>query len=349
MGIWQSPLELSPGRRALDVDRGSCLAARWPHADLRMDRPSPSRRPRRHAAGAGNPFGTPGDLIPPDETRVPAPARRDGRIRDTPCHIRATRCHQGESGRVLSRLQEPPLNRAGCRRALGKSGACGELGSRTANRMAVPQSPSIRERACPAWPGPARMTRGHRQGGEEDWTFSAGSTGRRTTTTSPSWTPAGRCSPGCGSPTTRPGWRPCWSCSRSTATASRTRCRRRSRRRGGCWWPACARRAARFTRSTRWRWPATGTGTRSRAASPTRATPPSWRTCCAPTCTRTGRCPPTASSPRPSRSWPAPSRTRSGSACTRRTSSARTCASTSPASWPPSAAPAAASPGPRPA
>ena len=63
----------------------------------------------RHVAGAGNPFGTPGDLIPPDETRVPAPARRDGHIRDTPGHIRAKRCHQGEGGRVLSRLQEHPL------------------------------------------------------------------------------------------------------------------------------------------------------------------------------------------------------------------------------------------------
>ena len=51
--------------------------------------PSPAAG-AQHVAGAGNPFGIPGDLIPPDETRVPAPARRDGHIRDTPCQIRAT-------------------------------------------------------------------------------------------------------------------------------------------------------------------------------------------------------------------------------------------------------------------
>jgi hypothetical protein len=157
----KSPLRAPWVNEALEKDRGTC-------------------------SGAGNPFGNPGDLIPPDETRVPAPARRSGHIRDTPCRIRATRCDRGESGRVLSRPQEPPLSHARCRRALGKSGACGELGSRTANRMAVPQSPSIRERACPAWPGTARITHGHRQEGGEDWTFSAGSTGPKTTTTSPS-------------------------------------------------------------------------------------------------------------------------------------------------------------------
>jgi len=37
----------------------------------------------------------------PDESRVPAPARRDGRIRDTPCFIRAIRRAAGEGGRVL--------------------------------------------------------------------------------------------------------------------------------------------------------------------------------------------------------------------------------------------------------
>jgi hypothetical protein len=154
----------TPGQfSVLSVDRGLALY-HMVTADLRMDR-RVLVADRGTCPGAGNPFGTPGDLIPSDETRVPAPARRYEHIRDTPCDIRAARCHQGEGGRVLSRLQELPLNCAGCRRALGKSGACGELGSRTANRMAVPQSPSIRERACPAWPGPARMTHGHRQGG----------------------------------------------------------------------------------------------------------------------------------------------------------------------------------------
>ena len=90
-----------------------------------------------------------------DESRVPAPARRDGRIRDTPRFTRAIGCHQGEGGRVLSHPQELPLASAGSRRALAQTGACGQLGSRTANRMAVPQSPSIRERACPARQGPA--------------------------------------------------------------------------------------------------------------------------------------------------------------------------------------------------
>src|SRR5689334_15775469 len=59
-------------------------------------------------------------------------------------------------GRGLSHLQEQPLTKTGCRRAPGKTGACGQLGSRTADRMAVPQRPSIRERACPARLGPAR-------------------------------------------------------------------------------------------------------------------------------------------------------------------------------------------------
>src|SRR5271165_2656249 len=129
--------EARQGHRALDVDRGLALR-RMATADLDVDR-RVLVADRGACSGAGNPFGSPGDLIPPDETRVPAPAPADGRIRDTPGHIRATGCHQGEGGRVLSRLQELPLNRAGCPRALGKSGACGELGSRTANRMAVPQ------------------------------------------------------------------------------------------------------------------------------------------------------------------------------------------------------------------
>ena len=77
----------------------------------------------------------------------------------------------------------------------------------------------------------------------------------------------------------------------------------------GCWSRACAPPAGRSTPSTRCRWPATGTGTRSRAANPTTATRSCWPTCCAPTCTRTGRCPLIPSWPRPSRCWPAPSKT----------------------------------------
>ena len=92
----------------------------------------------------------------------------------------------------------------------------------------------------------------------------------------------------------------------------RRRSRWRSRPAAACWWPACAPPAARCSRSTRWRCPATGTGTRSRGASPTPATRWCWPTSCAPTWPRTDRCPPTPNWPRPSRCSPAPSRTRSG-------------------------------------
>ncbi len=93
--------------------------------------------------------------------------------------------------RGLSHPQELPLISAGSRRALAGTGACGQPGSRTANRMAVPLSPSIRERACPARPWPARTAAGYEQEGGNHWTYSAESTGRRTTTTSPSWTATG--------------------------------------------------------------------------------------------------------------------------------------------------------------
>ena len=126
-----------PGPRVLEADRAAAAG-------------------RGHSqAGAGNPFRRPGDAILPDEIRVPAPARRNGNISDTPGRVRGNRRPRRDGGRVLSHLQEPPLARAGSRRALAQTGACGQLGSRTANRMAVPSSPSIRERACPARPGPA--------------------------------------------------------------------------------------------------------------------------------------------------------------------------------------------------
>src|SRR5271165_4614899 len=133
-----------------------------------------------------------------------------------------------------------------------------------------------------------------------------GSTGQKTTTTSPWRTATASCWPGCGPATTPPAWPPCWRCSPNTATAPKTRSRWRSRPRAACWSHACAPPGAGSTRSTRWQWPATGTGTRSPAGNPARATRLSWATCCAPTCTRTGRCPPIPSSPRPSRCWPAP-------------------------------------------
>ena len=89
-----------------------------------------------------------------------------------------------------------------------------------------------------------------------------------------------------------------------------TRSRWRSRHPAACWSRACAPPAGRSTRSTRWRWPATGTGTRCRGGNPTTATRSCWLTCCAPTWTCTGRYPTTLSWPRPSRCWLAPSKTR---------------------------------------
>ncbi len=77
--------------------------------------------------------------------------------------------------------------------------------------------------------------------------------------------------------------RSCWNCSPSTATPPMTRSRWRSRPPAGCLSHACAPPAARSTPSTRWRWPATGTGTRSPGRNPTTATRLSWPACCAPT------------------------------------------------------------------
>jgi hypothetical protein len=138
------------------------------------------------AGGAGLVRSAPGDpLTSPgrdlsSKIRVPGPppplpgwraTRRAG------CWERVVRAGMG--GRGLSHPQELPLISAGSRRALARTGACGQPGSRTANRMAVPLSPSIRERACPARPWPARTAAGYGRGGAS-WTHSAGSTGRKT-------------------------------------------------------------------------------------------------------------------------------------------------------------------------
>ena len=99
-----------------------------------------------------------------DEIRVPAPGRRHEPVGDTPGRIRGNRC----SRRYGWSWPEPPAgatpHHGRGRRALGGTGACGQLGSRTANRMAVPLSPSIRERACPARLRPARTTTSTRRG-----------------------------------------------------------------------------------------------------------------------------------------------------------------------------------------
>jgi hypothetical protein len=134
----------------------------------------------------GDPLTSPGqDLSSKIRVLVPAAPfpgwRSTRRSASVKSEVRA-----GMDGRGLSHPQELPLISAGSRRALAKTGACGQPGSRTANRMAVPQSPSIRERACPARPWPARTAAGYGEERGISWTYSAGSTGRRTTTTSPS-------------------------------------------------------------------------------------------------------------------------------------------------------------------
>ena len=63
---------------------------------------------------------------------------------------------RGIAGRGLSHPSGVTPHHGRSRRAPPKTGACGQLGSRTADRMAVPLSPSIRERACPARLRPAR-------------------------------------------------------------------------------------------------------------------------------------------------------------------------------------------------
>ena len=65
--------------------------------------------------------------------------------------IRANPCPgPGIAGRGLSHPPGVTPHHGRSRRAPPQAGACGQPGSRTANRMAVPLSPSIRERACPA-------------------------------------------------------------------------------------------------------------------------------------------------------------------------------------------------------
>ena len=191
---------------------------------------------------------------------------------DTPCCVRDIRCPRRDSGRVLSHLQELSLDSAGSRRALAQTGACGQLGSRTANRMAVPQSPSIRERACPARSGPARI-RQHavRRNGLD---YSAGSTGPKTTTTSPWWTATASCWPTSGSATTQPALAQLLELlaehGDSPGQPGPGRDRDPARPAGRL--PA-RHRPHRSTRSTRWQWPATANGTPSPAGNPTTAIP----------------------------------------------------------------------------
>ena len=95
----------------------------------------------------GDPHRRPG-LDPHDEIRAPAPAaattwpsRHAGPGAGNP----GSSASMG--GRGLCHPQDGPLTLTGATELQPGPGPCGQLGSRTANRMAVPESPSIREHA----------------------------------------------------------------------------------------------------------------------------------------------------------------------------------------------------------
>jgi len=98
----------------------------------------------------GDPFGTPGTWIPGTETRHLAPAIRTVATRRMRTGWREMGTGAGRVVRGLSHPQDGPLTTAGAAELQPGPGPCGLLGTRTADRMAVPWSPSIRERACPA-------------------------------------------------------------------------------------------------------------------------------------------------------------------------------------------------------
>jgi hypothetical protein len=191
---------------------------------------------------------------------------------------------------------------------------------------------------------PARPVR---EGGLEKRTGSNPETALQAdpTTTSPWSTPKASWSPSAGSATTRPGSPHCCWCSPTPVTVPRCRSQWPSRPAAACWSPACGPPAGRCSRSTRWRCPATGIGTRWRARNPTPGTHLYWPTSCAPTCPPTGRCRPTPNSPRPSPCSPAHSRMPSGTARAHTTSCVRNCGSTTRESSRPS--PTNATGGPR--
>ena len=87
-------------------------------------------------------------LDPLDETGVPVPAgvitARDATRRPG---MPGNPVPRRQGGRGLSHPQDGPLTTAGAVELQSGPGPCGQLRSRTADRMAVPASPSIRERA----------------------------------------------------------------------------------------------------------------------------------------------------------------------------------------------------------
>jgi hypothetical protein len=125
--------------------------------------------------GPGDPLTSPGmDLL--SKIRTPSPSRRHRFVSDTPAASTVLAVRAGMGGRGLSHPQEEPLTGTGAAELRARPGACGQPGSRTADRMAVPLSPSIRERACPARLRPARIS--ERIGKENrSWMCTAESTG----------------------------------------------------------------------------------------------------------------------------------------------------------------------------
>ena len=95
----------------------------------------------------GGPQAASGASIP-RRTGAPAPpAATTAIVRDTPAGCGHPGASAGMGGRGLSHPQDGPLTAAGAFELQPGPGPCGQLGTRTANRMAVPQSPFIRERA----------------------------------------------------------------------------------------------------------------------------------------------------------------------------------------------------------
>ena len=68
-------------------------------------------------------------------------------LRDTPGRVGNPGSGAGMGGHGLSHPQDRPLSLTGAAELQPGPGPCGQLRSRTANRMAVPVSPSIREHA----------------------------------------------------------------------------------------------------------------------------------------------------------------------------------------------------------
>ena len=97
-----------------------------------------SRCPWWRPEGAGVIRATSPGLDPSHEIRASGTVRRHHGAGDTPARLRDTRCWCRQGGRGLSHPQDGPLTLTGAFELQPGPGPCGQLGSRTANRMAVP-------------------------------------------------------------------------------------------------------------------------------------------------------------------------------------------------------------------